>query len=134
MDYFHVNLLAVLVSAICQWLLGALWFNVVYAKRWKALVGFKEDEKPKLLVLGMIGSFVGDLVLSFMLAHLVIWTFANTFARGIGLGILFWIGLMAPPLISQHIFENRPFKLFAINAGYWMLAMGLGGGIVAVWR
>jgi hypothetical protein len=134
MSYFHVNFLAVLVAAICQWLLGALWYNVVYAKKWKALVGYSEGEKPKLLVLGLIASFVGDLVLSFVLVHLDQWIFADTFARGISVGILFWIGLMAPPLLTQHIFENRPFKLFAINAAYWLLAMGLGGGILAVWR
>ncbi|MGD0732159.1 MAG: DUF1761 domain-containing protein [Terracidiphilus sp.] len=134
MDYFHVNLLAVLVSAICQWLLGALWYNVVYAKRWRALVGYAEGEKPKLFVLGMIASFIGDIVLSFVLVHLDQWTFQTSFAGGISVGVLFWVGLMAPPLLTQHIFENRPFKLFAINAGYWLLAMGLGGGILAAWH
>ncbi len=134
MNLFHVNHLAVLVSAISQWLLGALWFNVVYAKRWKALVGIAENEKPKLFVLGMITSFIGNVVLSFVLVHLVGWLFAETFAGGVAVGFLAWVGLMGPPLITQHIFENRPFKLFAINAGYWLLAMGLGGGILAVWR
>jgi hypothetical protein len=41
---------------------------------------------------------------------------------------------MAPPLFGQHIWEHRRANLFAINAAYWLLAMALGGGIVAAFH
>ncbi|MGA3032546.1 MAG: DUF1761 domain-containing protein [Terracidiphilus sp.] len=124
----------VFVSAILQWLLGALWYGVVFRKSWMKLVGFSEGEKPKNRAFGMVASFVACFVLSFVLAHLIGWAGSNNFTGGSKLGIICWLGFMAPPLFSQHIFENRRANLFAINACYWLLAMALGGGIMGAFH
>ena len=50
------------------------------------------------------------------------------------LGVICWLGFMAPPLFTQHVFEGRRANLFAINAAYWLLAMAIGGGILAAFR
>jgi hypothetical protein len=134
MDFFHVSLVAVLVAAASQWVLGALWYGKVFTKRWRALVGYQEGEKPKFAVMGMISSIMANLVLSFALAHLVKWVGAATYSQGISVGFISWLGFIAPPLITQHIYENRPFKLFAINGGYWLFAMAFAGSILAVWH
>jgi hypothetical protein len=63
--------------------------------------------------------------------HILGWAGAATFSGGFRLAVICWVGFMAPPLFSQHIFENRRVNLFAINAAYWLLAMALGGGILA---
>jgi hypothetical protein len=98
------------------------------------LVGFSEGEKPKNRAFGMVASFVACFVLSFVLAHLIGWAGSNNFTGGSKLGIICWLGFMAPPLFSQHIFENRRANLFAINACYWLLAMALGGGIMGAFH
>ena len=54
--------------------------------------------------------------------------------RGGFVGAICWLGFIAVPLCSQHLFEKRPYKLYAINAGYWLLAMGLGGAILAAFH
>lgn len=124
----------VLVSAVAQWILGALWYGVVFRKSWRKLVGFAEGEKPKNAVLGMVSSFVAVLLLSYVIAHVVVWAGSTTFAGGARLGVICWLGFMAPPLFTQHIYENRRVNLFAINAAYWLLVMALGGGILAAFH
>jgi hypothetical protein len=131
MQIFHVSPLAVLYSAIAQWLLGALWYGFVFKARWIALVGIPAGEKPKNAWFPMVASFVADLVLSLVLAHLVKWSGATALPRGIYVGAISWAGFMAPVMFTEHIFERRPAKLFAINAAYWLLAMMVGGGILA---
>jgi hypothetical protein len=131
MTHLHVHLLAVLISTVIQWLLGALWFGYVFKERWKALVGCTEGQKPANAWFGMITSFIANLILSFVLAHIIIWAGGHSFPDGVWLGSLCWLGFMAPSMFTQHIFERRPAKLFAINAAYWLLAMMLGGGVLA---
>lgn len=127
-------MMMVVVAAIAQWVLGYLWYGVVFKKSWKNLVGFAEGEKPKNAALAMISSFIACLLLSYVLAHIVGWTLAATFGTGAKIGIICWLGFMAPPLFTQHIYENRRVNLFAINAAYWLLAMALGGGILAAYH
>jgi hypothetical protein len=126
----------VLVSAIAQWILGFLWYGVVFKKSWRTLVGFAADAKPKGAAFGMITAFIACLLLSFVLGELlaVKWIGTNTFTGGVKIGVICWLGFMAPPLFAQHINENRRANLFAINAGYWLLAMALGGGLLAAFH
>lgn len=124
----------VVISAIIQWLLGALWYGVVFKKSWMKFVGFTESEKPKYRAFGMAVALVACLLLSFVLAHVVGWAGSDTFTGGAKIGIIAWLGFMAPPLFTQHISENRRANLFAINASYWLLAMALGGGLMGAFH
>jgi hypothetical protein len=38
------------------------------------------------------------------------------------------------PLFFEKLYERRPYKLFAINAGYWLVALLCSGVVLAVWR
>jgi hypothetical protein len=127
-------IIVVIIAAIFQWLLGALWYGVIFKKSWRKFVGFVEGETPKNSVFGMAVSLIACLLLSFVLAHIVGWVGSITFTGGSKIAIICWLGFMAPPLFTQHVFENRRANLFAINASYWLLAMALAGGILAAFH
>ncbi len=138
-----VNYLAILVSAVILWVLGAIWYSpALFAKPWMEILGIKKGEgKQSGLMLGMVASFIGDLVLSFILAHIIFWANAFGFApspvgfgNGCVLGVLVWIGFIAAPNLPQGLYERKPFKLFAINSGYWLLGLFIVGGLLAAWR
>jgi hypothetical protein len=132
----HLNHLAILVSAIGQWLLGAIWYSpVLFAKPWMRMVGIQPGEGKKTsMIAGMIASFIGSVVLSAVLAHLVLWSAAEGFEWGALIGFIAWAGFIAAPLSAQYIYESRPFNLFAINTGYWLVCLILTGGLLAVWH
>ncbi len=130
----HVPYVPVLIAAVVMWLLGALWYGLLFRKSWRKLVGYAEDEKPKNMVFGMVTQFIACLILAFVMLHIAEWAGARLFTGGATLGVICWLGFMAPPLFAQHIFEGRRVNLFAINAGYWLLAMAIAGGILAVFH
>jgi hypothetical protein len=132
----HLNLWAVLVSAVILWVLGAAWYSpVLFAKPWMAALGIKPDPtKKKGLLPGMIASLVGDFILAFVLDHLILWANAGTVHGGAFVGFLVWLGFFAAPNFPQGIYENRPFRLFAINNGYWLVGLIMVGILMAVWR
>ncbi len=124
----------IVIAAVAEWLLGALWYGLLFRRSWMAMVGFSETNKPKNGALGMVSSFIACLLLTYVIAHVVGWAGAMTFTAGAKLGIICWLGFMAPPLFAQHIFENRRANLFAINAAYWLLVMAIGGGLTAAFH
>lgn len=132
-----INHLAVLVSAIILWVLGAAWYSpALFAKPWMELIGVKrEPGKRDGLLLGMTASFIGDLVTSFILANIIVWSHVpKSFGQGAVIGILAWIGFIAAPQLPQGLYEKRPFKLFAINGGYWLIGLFIVGGLLGSWR
>jgi len=136
MHHLHqFNFPAILASAVALWVLGALWYSpVLFAKPWMAMVPVPAEGKKNTMIAGMISSFIGDIVLAFILAHFVIWAGAETFDRGAFIGFISWLGFIAAPGFPQGIYESRPFRLFAINTGYMLVGLIGIGGLLAVWR
>lgn len=135
MHHLHFNHWAVFVSAVFLWLLGAIWYSpLLFAKPWVEIVGRKMGERPKGVVHGMIASFLGDLLLAFVLAHIIGWSGADTAGWGVFIGFLIWVGFVLAPLYPQRIYEGRPFKYFAINGGYWLVGFAVVGALLAAWR
>jgi len=131
----HATLLAILVSALILWILGAIWYSpATFSKPWMSALGIRPDHAKTGLTAGMISSFIGDLILSLVLWHMVAWARADTYAAGAFIGFLCWLGFIAAPAFPQGIYERRPFKLFVINTGYWLVGLLITGGLLAVWR
>jgi hypothetical protein len=105
-----INYWAVLVSALILWFLGAAWYSpALFAKPWMAALGIVPTGPKKGLAAGMVSSFIGDLLVALALLHFVLWSGAGSY-------------------------EGRPFKLFLITAGYWLVGLLVIGGLLARWR
>jgi Protein of unknown function (DUF1761) len=128
------NYVAVLVAAIAYWLLGAVWYGVLFGKQWMALENITPEQASSMNpVAPYVISFILNLVIAFVLAQLCAWRNANTAARGAALGILMWIGFLGPVTYTTYMYEMRPKQLFAINEFYVLVGMCLMGAILGAW-
>lgn len=58
----------------------------------------------------------------------------RTFSHGMVHGILIsGIFIALPIMTTNALFERKGFKYIAINVGYWLVTLGLMGGIVCAW-
>jgi hypothetical protein len=128
------NYWAVFVSALLYWILGALWYGLLFTKPWMALEQMTAERMKSMNpVMPYVITFVLDLLIAFVLAQLCTWRNANTAARGAALGILLWIGLVGPVAYTNYMFEMRPMQLFAINEFYALVGFCLMGAILGAW-
>ena len=125
---------AIVVSAVAYWMLGALWYGVLFGQRWMVLEGITmEQSRSANPALPYVISFALDLLIAFVLAQLCSWRNANTAARGAAVGVLLWIGIVAPIVGTTYMYEMRPKELFAINAFYPLVGLCLMGVILGAW-
>jgi hypothetical protein len=117
------------------WFFGAMWYSpVLFAKPWMAMVNFPKENKNQAMMMGMVSSFVCDVILSFVLAHIIQWSNSYSFKHGALIGFIVWAGFFVAPNLPQGIYEGRPFKLFSINSGYWLIGLIIVGGMLAKWQ
>jgi len=128
------NYLAIFVSAIAYWMLGAVWFGVVFGKPWMALEHISEEQARGMNpVMPYVVSSVLNLLIAYVLAQLCAWRNASTAARGASLGILVWLGFVGPITFTTYMYEMRPHHLFAINEFYPLVGLCLMGAILGAW-
>jgi hypothetical protein len=128
------NYAAVFVSALAYWILGALWYGLLFNKPWMALENISmESAKAMNPVLPYVVTFALNLLIAFVLAQICIWRSANSAARGAALGILLWVGFVGPVTFTTYMYEMRSMQLFAINEFYPLVGFSLMGAILGAW-
>ena len=128
------NYAAVFVAAIAYWLLGAVWYGVLFSKPWMALENMSiEQAKSMNPALPYVITFVLNLLIAYALAQICIWRNANTMGRGASVGVLLWIGFVGPITFTTYMYEMRPKELFAINQFYPLAGLVLMGAIIGAW-
>jgi hypothetical protein len=133
-SFLHFNHTHVLLVALLQWVLGAVWYSpVLFANPWTALVEVRPEAKGIRMALSMIVSFLGCLVIAFILMHVIWWSGAYGLKQGARVGFLLWAGFICAPLAVQCLYDGRPFKHFAATAVYWLVALAASGALLAHW-
>ena len=128
------NYFAVVVCAVVYWLLGGLWYGLIFSKRWMELENMTEAQARGMNVaLAYIITFLLNLLMAYVLAQLCSWRNANTLGRGAAIGVLLWVGIVAPITYTTHMYEMRSKELFAINEFYPLVGLCLMGAILGAW-
>ena len=130
----RTNYPAVVVAAIAYFVLGGVWYGLLFNKQWMELEhATVEQMHGASPAVAYIVSFVLELLIAYSLAQLCIWRNANTSGRGASIGVLVWIGFVGPIACMTYMFEMRPRALFAINEFYPLAGLVLMGAILGGW-
>ena len=99
----NVNYVAVLIAAAANYIIGWIWYGFVFGKTWVRLAG-ATDMKPTALSIG--GGIISALLMSYVLAHALIFAAAYTKMSGIPAGLMCgffnWLGFIAPVTLRER--------------------------------
>jgi hypothetical protein len=129
----HLNWLAILVTPLAGFVIGAIWYGPLFGNAWMRATGITETRaraQNKGKTYG--GVFVLNLIASASLAMFIGPT--TTWQFGLIAGLLTGLTFISVALGVTYLFESRPFTLFAINAGYQTLLFTVMGAILGAWR
>lgn len=142
----EVNYLAVFLAAVAQMILGFAWYGPLFGKAWSKMKGFDFDkmskaeqsemQKKMMPWYGLV--FVLALVTGYVLSH-VMFLSSNFFhydslTTGLMTGFFMWLGFLLPITAGNTIFsEKKNWKLFSIDAGYWLVAVLVMGAVLGYW-
>ena len=132
MHFHSINWLSVLVAALSGFAIGSLWYGPLFRKPWMAASGMtfeKGAQANRLLMFG--GSYVLNAIGAIGIAIILgdhrsigsgahVGAFAGFFFLGTALGVI-------------YLFEQRPLKLWLINAGYQVVNFAAMGAIIGAW-
>ncbi len=157
------NLLAIIVAAISALVVGAVWYNPkVFGTAWMQAAGMTEEKMKganmgKIFGLALLFAFFLAFALQFLTIHQTgaismvggdvenalpsfhafmddYGTAFRTFKHGVLHGVIAGIFIALPILGTNALFERKSGKYILINAGYWIVTLGLMGGIICAWQ
>jgi uncharacterized protein DUF1761 len=141
MLFHNINLLAVLVCAVSSFIIGGLWYSLIFNKMWlKAMGKTKEDFKDAKPGLPMLLSFVASIIMAFILAHILNLSFSVGHALTPDMQMAIetaggcWVAFTLMPTFVTRNFEATSYNLFLIGTAYRLVDFVVMAIILTLWR
>jgi hypothetical protein len=127
MNEVMLNPLAVVIAALSMFLLGGLWYSVLFAKPWQRAAGVSDEA----LRGGAIRVFAVAAVLALVAAaSLAAFIGEESVAFGASVGAITGLTFAAAFMGIVYAFERRTLLHAAINGGYAVVAFAAMGAII----
>jgi len=128
-----VNWWAVIVAAVVYFLLGAVWYSVLFAKKWMELRELKEedigDPNPIIFLWSFVLQFVATLSLALFILAMGVYTGIEGAIVGFGAGA----GIVFTLAGTTGLFSDTKLGLHFIDNGYHVVGLTIAGAILGWW-
>src|SRR3989344_3255383 len=129
-----INYLAVVGATVVNMVLGFLLYGPVLGKVWMREMGFSGEHMSAAQQKGMTKTYIimglSALVLNYVLAHFVVLLNIVDTTMALQLAFFSWLGFIATTMLGQVLWEGKSWTLYAINAGYYLVALGVAAVIL----
>jgi hypothetical protein len=132
----HINMVAVLVAVVANFIFGALWYMLLFGKAWsKEMKIDMTGPKPpaSAMIKGMAIMVIGNFLMAYVFAHnITVWNPitwnqpASTMSTGgtaFAAAFFTWLGFYLPQDLNKIAWEKASGKLFFINTTYHFLSL-----------
>jgi hypothetical protein len=122
----------ILVAALSGFAVGSLWYGPLFQKPWMEASGMTKEKGAQG---NMALTFGGAYVLNVIGATGIVIVLGEHggWASGVHTGAFIGFFFIATALGVIYLFEQRPFKLWCINAAYQVVNFAVMGLILGVW-
>ena len=136
MGELHLNYLAIVVAAIVNMVVGALWYSpLLFAKQWMAWNAMSPEEMKNVNPGPLYAqSLVATLVTYFVLALLIKGMNATTAGEGMNTAFMIWLGFVTTVQFTANLFSSKKIQAYFLDTGYQLATMLIAGAILSVWQ
>ena len=125
----NIALLPIVLAALAFFVVGALWYGVLFSKAWQKAAGMSDEavrSGSMPLIFGL--TFLFEMLISLVLAHQFAMTGASD--RAIMM-ISFGFGafVMSPAIGINYLYQRKSLSLFLIDAGHFVVGMTAMGAV-----
>lgn len=123
----EASFFSIFFAGIVSVVIGFIWYHPrMFGSAWVRLANLSPEQvekgKSRMPLSAFVGLLAGMLiayVMSFMLPFLVI----PDVVGAIEFAIWCWLGFVAPMMLGIMLWEQKPFTLYLINTGYWLVTL-----------
>lgn len=115
-----INFVPLLIATVFHIGLAMFWYSqLLFGKKWASFLNIPPDKKPAwyAVPLMFILTFIFVLFFSFL-----IFLFAPLYLFALLLSLLLWLAFIVPVTIYPVLWERKPWSLFFINGGFYLVS------------
>ena len=129
----NINWLSVIVASLAAFAIGSIWYSpVLFGKSWQKEVGLSDEAIKSSNMVVIFGTAFILMFISAFILDMFIGPEA-TAVIGLTAGLLVGVSWVATALGVTYLFARKSFRLFLIDAGYFVVFFSVMGLILGSW-
>lgn len=123
------NWLAIVVAVIANFVVGWLWYSMVFKDLWIKLSGHSMQTMDQMKASGAtpMRGYIVTLVLGFITPFVFFSLAQSLLLAGVGSALMLafwlWLGLQAPIAIGSVLWDAKPWGLFWLNSANQLVSL-----------
>ena len=124
----------VLAGAAAFFMVGALWYGVIFAKVWQRAAGLSNSQLRQGNMAVIFGlAFAFEVLIAMVLWHLIVRTDPAPHVVMM-MAVGFAVGVMIPAIGINYLFLRKSLALFLLDAAHFIIGMAAMGGVFLLFR
>ena len=136
MNWLGLNWLAILCAGAAFWMLGFVWYSLLFGKIWAAEQ--QRHRGPQALEPGgmgprLISTFVSNVIAAAAMAYLIKRTGFTDMNHALRLAVATGLGFAGTAVTITCVWESKSTKLWFIDTGFYFIGAILLAVILVSW-
>jgi biotin transporter BioY len=127
-------MLSILVGSVVIFIFGAIWFTVLFGKKWAELMDFNPAGDAKAKKMGMVKPLIMNFLTNVIVASVLFYIFPQFLAVSyfdfLKTVLIIWLGFSFPIYANAAIWERKSWELVVINSAQSIIAFALLSSVV----
>ena len=123
---YEVSFLPIFVSGIVTVIIAFGWYHPkVFGSAWMRMAGISPEAAErgkKKMPIAVAAAFFSSMLIAYVMNYFGGAWGVYDIVGAVELGAWSWLGFVAPTMLGIVLWEQKPFKLYLINALYWLVS------------
>ena len=129
---FGLNLLGVLVASVAFFLIGWLWYGILFQEAWMAAEGIAADAAESESPVWMAGGFLITLMQVIGIGLVLKWKGASGLGAAVTAAVVLWFFLALPFCCYAYIYAAHNSSLLMIDASHLLVGWVVSAALLAL--
>ena len=133
-----MNWLAILCAGAAYWVLGFVWYSLLFGKTWAEALRSYRAQSPMPakgeMASKLVGTFVSNVIMAGAIAYILHHAAPTDINHALRLGVAAGVGLAGTALTIAHIWESKPTKIWMIDISYHFFGCIIATVILFSWH
>jgi len=123
-----VNWTAVVLGTVVFYIVGAIWYGLLFGKTWQREVGMTEPPQRGAMARIVALTLLAEFLIAATLGHLFARTMPPDHVKMM-MALGFAATIMTPAIGINYLYQRKSLALFLIDAGHFIFGMAALGAV-----
>lgn len=117
---------SIIAAGVASTIIGYIWYlPKIFGNAWMRMAGITpemQEAGKRRIIANTIIAFLASTFAAWVMSYVGVFWGVYDIPHALQLGFWCWAGFVATTMLGSVLWDHKPFALYCIHAGYWLVS------------